>query len=320
MASEKISQLTNGNPAQNGDLIPIARGGANFSVTPQSIAALAGSTVIGGAGAGFWGPGLDLYFGLDNATGAIALNEVAGVAQPAGTLICYQFVLPYDVEIQQVTTQSNDSTGTFLVQLGIYDSTGALVLNAREWAVNTTGQGGAGSGVTNILPAPVTLQAGTYWHVQSSTSGGSAIPHFNGWAFPAGGGEVINMTFWLKNFARAATAANLGATATTAVEITSTSQSGTSLTLMGSFSDPGASGKYLTLFDFGSGTFSNNGNYLCTASAANTLTVTNPNGVTAVSTAAFAVLPNANLPATLGTLTPVTPIATEGVVSPLYER
>lgn len=40
MASEKISQLTNGNPAQGTDLIPIARSGSNFSVTPASIAAL----------------------------------------------------------------------------------------------------------------------------------------------------------------------------------------------------------------------------------------------------------------------------------------
>jgi lysophospholipase L1-like esterase len=39
MANTKISALTNGNPAQSGDLIPIARSGANFSVTAASIAA-----------------------------------------------------------------------------------------------------------------------------------------------------------------------------------------------------------------------------------------------------------------------------------------
>jgi hypothetical protein len=38
MPSEKISQLTNGNPAQAGDLIPIARGGANFSLTASALA------------------------------------------------------------------------------------------------------------------------------------------------------------------------------------------------------------------------------------------------------------------------------------------
>ena len=41
MPSEKISQLTSGNPAQSGDLVPIARSGANYSLTAGSIAALA---------------------------------------------------------------------------------------------------------------------------------------------------------------------------------------------------------------------------------------------------------------------------------------
>lgn len=38
----KISDLTSGNPAQSGDLIPIARSGANYSITPASINALGG--------------------------------------------------------------------------------------------------------------------------------------------------------------------------------------------------------------------------------------------------------------------------------------
>ena len=38
---EKISALTNGNPALTGDLIPIDRSGSNFAVTAGSIAALA---------------------------------------------------------------------------------------------------------------------------------------------------------------------------------------------------------------------------------------------------------------------------------------
>ena len=41
MANTKISALTNGNPAQAGDALPIARGGANFQVTAASVAALA---------------------------------------------------------------------------------------------------------------------------------------------------------------------------------------------------------------------------------------------------------------------------------------
>ena len=39
----KISQLTAGNPAQAGDIVPIDRAGANYGITAGSIAALAGS-------------------------------------------------------------------------------------------------------------------------------------------------------------------------------------------------------------------------------------------------------------------------------------
>lgn len=39
---EKISQLTSGNPALSGDLIPIDRSGSNFAVTAASIASLSG--------------------------------------------------------------------------------------------------------------------------------------------------------------------------------------------------------------------------------------------------------------------------------------
>lgn len=42
MADTKISALANGNPAQAGDEIPIARGGANFKLSASSVAALGG--------------------------------------------------------------------------------------------------------------------------------------------------------------------------------------------------------------------------------------------------------------------------------------
>lgn len=44
MANKTIPQLTNGNPAQSGDLIPIDRSGANFSISAASVAALAGGS------------------------------------------------------------------------------------------------------------------------------------------------------------------------------------------------------------------------------------------------------------------------------------
>jgi hypothetical protein len=46
MANSKISALTDGNPAQSGDEIPIARGGANYKITAGSIASLNGTVVV----------------------------------------------------------------------------------------------------------------------------------------------------------------------------------------------------------------------------------------------------------------------------------
>lgn len=47
MPSKTIPQLTNGNPAQPGDLIPIDRSGQNFSVTAASLAGAGGITIPG---------------------------------------------------------------------------------------------------------------------------------------------------------------------------------------------------------------------------------------------------------------------------------
>lgn len=54
MADQKISQLTTGDPAQSGDLLPIARSGANFKVTASSVAnlALQRTTTITASGTG----------------------------------------------------------------------------------------------------------------------------------------------------------------------------------------------------------------------------------------------------------------------------
>lgn len=51
MANKKISQLTNGNPAQGSDEIPINRGGANFKITVDNLTRTAAiQYVIDGGG------------------------------------------------------------------------------------------------------------------------------------------------------------------------------------------------------------------------------------------------------------------------------
>jgi hypothetical protein len=316
-----ISFEVNGVPASSQTLQNLAEG-SNITLTDEGggtiqIAA-AGLTPIGSPGfGGFWGPGLDYYYGLTDATSSTASNLATGATVPSGTLICYQFLLPYALNIGRVTTQSLDNTGTHIVQFGIYSSSGSLVVDGRAWSVTTTGQVDGTPGVTNVLPATVTLNPGVYWHVQSTDAGGSAIPHFLGWNFPA---TVEGIAFWVKNSPRAATAANLAATSTSAFTVTATSQSGTTLTLTGSFADPNCAGQYIVLYDFANPNQQNNGNYLCTASSANTVSVTNPNGV-AASSGGQVTIPSAGLPATLGTLTPFIPTGggTDGICCPFYE-
>lgn len=308
---------------------------ANFESTDSSItitdegngsinfqAANSGPVIIGSPGfGGFFGPGLDFYFGMQNADQAVDSNLANGSVQPAGTLICYQFVLPYSLTVGRATTQSLDNTFGDVCQFGIYNSSGNLVLDGRAWAVSGTGQSASFNGTTNVLPTPVTLMAGVYWHAQSSSSGATAVPHFLGWNFPSGGGGTEVESFWVKNYTRAALAANLAATTVTTLSITAASQLGNSLTLTGTFANPGCVGQYVVLLDFGAGNFSNNGNYLCTACGTDTITVTNPNGVSASSISSQINIPDAGLPATLGTLTPFTPSGSnsDGIVCPFYE-
>jgi hypothetical protein len=70
--SEKISQMTSGNPAQGSDQIPINRGGANFSITAASIAALAGGG--GGGILGLW-PGNWLGINIAGSVNGAALLD-----------------------------------------------------------------------------------------------------------------------------------------------------------------------------------------------------------------------------------------------------
>ena len=73
--SEKISQMTDGSPAQSGDTIPVVRGGANFRVSAASIAALAGGG--GGGVLGKW-PGNIISSNAAGYTGAGGSITTAG--------------------------------------------------------------------------------------------------------------------------------------------------------------------------------------------------------------------------------------------------
>ena len=272
-------------------------------------------------GSGFFGPGLSYYsFLLTGGLAGPSSNTAAGSTQSAGTLICYQFVLPYSITVSKVTTQCGNNTAGSISQFGIYSEAGALVLDARAWAATTGGQVSGVEGTTHFLPSSVTIPPGVYWHVQSASSSGSN-PTFPGFVFPSGGTETNIISFWTKNATRAALAANASATGVTSLSISAASAAGSSLTLTGSFADPTASGTYVVVDNFTSTASGNNGSWLCTASAANSITVTVPSGVSVGSASANVYVPNATLPSTLGVLTPFTvDNGTDGVVCPVYEN
>lgn len=176
MSSEKISQLTSGNPALTGDVIPVDRAGENVSVTAGSIAALAssgGNDFTTAGGAFFIGPGL-------NGTMDSIPNANNTLTFVANTVYVTQFVLQSAYTIRKVSFTYGavgvNNTGINWV-VGIYDSTGAKVLDSGAFAgVN----GGTYNGVnpaSNTLGTPVNLTAGVYylaWATSGIPSGQSS--------------------------------------------------------------------------------------------------------------------------------------------------
>lgn len=197
----KISQLTNGNPALTGDLLPVDRSGSNFAVTAASIAALASSPAITGPGGGFFGPGLT---DINSLFGATSLNSVgsgqSGGVIAANVVTVYKFVLTVPFTISKVTAINLSSNGGVTSTFGIYDDNGNLVLDGGQF---------------NCFPAttiqvhsvgPITLPAGVYWHAQGTTSASS--PAFLGMGFNTGGNATNAISVWTHNSAKAANAAN----------------------------------------------------------------------------------------------------------------
>lgn len=148
MANQKISQLTN-SPAASGDLIPVDRSGANFSVSVQSIATLTAPIER------------SIHMPLITlpATGSAGNTFIASNNQVRYVAV----VVPYPVTISTVAIIiGTKGAGAATADVGIYSADGTVRL------INTAGID-VGSGQTNataktaaIAQTSVTLQPGAY--------------------------------------------------------------------------------------------------------------------------------------------------------------
>lgn len=153
MPSQKISQMTSGNPAQSGDIIPIDRSGSNLSITAGSIAALASSGVMSGHPFAYAGQQITP---ISWTTAASAFN------QNVNQVTVIETVLPYKMTINRCTFDNNGGafTAPFTLGFGIYDITGNTKLAEADVFQNS---GSLAIGPVSIaLGSPVTLNAGAY--------------------------------------------------------------------------------------------------------------------------------------------------------------
>lgn len=123
MADTKISALASGSPAQSADLLPIARSGANFSLTAQDIADLAG----GSSGPSVGQNVLDLGSQRPVPVGPLGTGNSMCLRMPGRALLCLPSI--WTVSIQRVATSHFSAIvvlRTLADDLNVIDSTPVL--------------------------------------------------------------------------------------------------------------------------------------------------------------------------------------------------
>ena len=186
MANEKISQLTNGNPAQSGDLIPIDRTGANFSISAGSIAALASSSGVTsvslGAPTGFTITGSPV-----TSSGTLAFVMPTGWATGA---------LLLGTGAASVASLGIGSTGNVLTVSG---GTAIWAAPATSGTVTTVGFTGGLISVANQTTTPALTVAGTsggiVYFSSASTWASSAVLPAGDFVLGGGAGAAPTATF-----------------------------------------------------------------------------------------------------------------------------
>jgi hypothetical protein len=156
MANTKISALSSGNPAQSGDLIPIDRSGANFSVTAASIAAQNGPFT----GDYFLGPGQGIPLNGVN-TAAAAINSLSSIAG-ANSIVVIRFTLNRAITITKVSWAAVTPSAASKVSFGLYNASLSKVLDSGLFDGSIT------TAQTNTITA-VPLSPGVYYFAMTAT-------------------------------------------------------------------------------------------------------------------------------------------------------
>jgi hypothetical protein len=151
MANTKISALSDGTPAQVGDLIPIDRMGSNFSVTAADVSALNIPTI---ASPGFfWANQVWFKDSTDNGSPSLPGANVVQFAV---------FTLPFNITVAKIVAQVTTAGGAgSTANFGFYDANKNKILDSGAIDTST-------DGFKNItLGVPVYLPAGNYYYAYS---------------------------------------------------------------------------------------------------------------------------------------------------------
>ena len=167
--SSKISQLASGNPAQSSDLLPIARSGANYSITPGSIAILAQPNATDTGISGFFG-------GPAANCPTLVVGQAAGWSATAGYF--WVFYLPYAITISKATINVSAVSASSSKQFsaGIYPAVaGSTALVKAAFNVSS----GQATGARGATFSQVTLPAGWYYFVTTMNATDIGVTWFN---------------------------------------------------------------------------------------------------------------------------------------------
>jgi hypothetical protein len=165
MANEKISQLPSGSPGQSTDLIPIARSGANYSLTiTQALAVASGAISFSAITTG------------DNTAAAMTVDTGASLAPAGSGTIAANKVNAVVVSATppttgQVLTATGATAANWQTALNVIGSSGITKIQAGRASVNNGGTVTFPTAFTTLIAVVLGNYAGSANIASSSNTG-----------------------------------------------------------------------------------------------------------------------------------------------------